>query len=118
MPSLLAKSVLQTLKEIFPHTRITEEYYVNYSGQKLFFDFQISTLSILVEVQGIQHTEFNKYFHGSAEAFKESKKRDRLKSEWCHLNDMTLVCVNHDEIPITSENLLKKIEDAQNGREN
>ena len=65
MPSLLAKSVLQTLKEIFPHTRITEEYYVNYSGQRLFFDFQISTLNILVEVQGIQHKEFNKYFHGS-----------------------------------------------------
>lgn len=115
MPSLLAKSVLQTLKEIFPHTRITDEHYVNYNGQKLFFDFYISTLSILVEVQGIQHTEFNKHFHGSAAAFKESKKRDRLKSEWCHLNDMTLVCVNHNEIPITGENLLKKIEDAQNG---
>lgn len=117
MASLLAKSVLQTLKVIFPNTRINEEHYVNYNGQKLFFDFYISTLNLLVEVQGVQHTEFNKHFHGSAETFKESKKRDRLKSEWCHLNDMTLVCVNHDEIPITNEDLLNKIEEAQSGRQ-
>lgn len=115
MASLIAKSVLQTLKEIFPNTRITDERYVNYNGQRLFFDFQISALNILVEVQGVQHTEFNKHFHGSAEAFKASKKRDRLKVEWCHLHDWTLVRINHDEIPITGENLLKKIEDAQNG---
>ncbi len=118
MPSLLAKSVQQTLKEIFPNTRIKEEYYVNYDGQKLFFDFHIPTLSIVVEVQGVQHTEFNKHFHGSAENFKESKKRDRLKSEWCHLNDVTLVYVNHNEIPIKTKDLLKKIEEAQDGRTN
>lgn len=117
MPSLLAKSVLQTLREVFPNTRITDEYYVNYKGQKLFFDFQISTLNLLVEVQGVQHTEFNKHFHGTAEAFKESKKRDRLKVEWADLNDMTLVSINHDEIPITKEDLLRKIEEAQSGRE-
>jgi len=116
MPSLLAKSVQQTLKEIFPNTRINEEHYVNYNGQKLFFDFHISTLNLLIEVQGVQHTEFNRHFHGTAEAFKESKKRDRLKLEWCHLNDMTLVCINHNEIPISKEDLLRKIEEAQNGR--
>jgi len=115
MPSLLAKNVQQTLKEIFPNTRIKAEYYVNYEGQKLFFDFHIQTLSIVVEVQGVQHTEFNRHFHGSAEAFKEAKKRDRMKAEWCALNDVTLVCINHNEIPITTEDLLKKIEEAQDG---
>lgn len=117
MPSELARSVRQTLREAFPNTRINEEYYVNYSGQKLFFDFQVSTLNLVVEVQGIQHTEFNKHFHGTADAFKESKRRDRLKVEWCHLNDITLVSINHDEIPISKEDLLRKIEEAQNGRE-
>lgn len=115
MSSLLAKSVKETLNKIFPNTRINEEYYVNYQGQKLFFDFQISTLKILIEVQGIQHTQFNRHFHGSAESFKQSKKRDRLKSEWCNLNDMILVCINYDEIPISKEDLLEKIEKIQNG---
>ena len=115
MPSLLAKSVLSTLKQAFPNTRINAEYYVNYQGQKLFFDFHMPTLSIVVEVQGVQHTEFNKHFHGTAENFKAQKKRDKIKTEWCHLEDMSLVCVNHDEIPIEVPDLLKKIEDAQHG---
>lgn len=113
MTSLLAKNVLQVLKQAFPNTRINEEYYVNYDGQRLFFDFHVPNLNIVVEVQGVQHTEFNKHFHGSAENFKASKKRDRMKLEWCDINDVTLVSVNHNEVPIGVETLLCKIEDAQ-----
>lgn len=115
MTSLLAKSVLQSLKEAFPNTRINSEYYVNYAGQKLFFDFHLSNLNIVVEVQGVQHIEFNSHFHGTAENFKASKKRDRLKAEWCDINDMTLVCIHHTEIPIDVPTLLQKIEEAQSG---
>lgn len=113
MTSLLAKSVRDTLKKAFPNTRINSEYYINYNGQKLFFDFHLPTLSIVVEVQGIQHTEFNPHFHGSAEVFKAQKHRDRLKIEWCHINDTSLVCINHTEIPIEVADLLHKIEGAQ-----
>lgn len=115
MVSLLAKSVLQTLKELFPNTRINDEHYVNYSGQRLFFDFYIPSLNLLFEVQGVQHLEFSKYFHGTAEAFKAAKKRDRLKVEWCDINDMALVIVDHKEIPISKDGLLRKIEEAQHG---
>jgi hypothetical protein len=113
MTSLLAKSVLQTLKQAFPNTRINDEYYVNYNGQKLFFDFHLPNLNIVVEVQGVQHTEFNPHFHGTAENFKAQKHRDRMKMEWCHINDMALVCINHTEIPIEVGALLSKIEEAQ-----
>ena len=115
MTSLLAKSVLKVLRQALPNTRINEEYYINYNGQKLFFDFHVPNLNIVIEVQGVQHTEFNKHFHGSAENFKASKKRDRMKSEWCDINDITLVSINHDEIPIDLDDLLQKIEDAQGG---
>jgi len=119
MTSLLAKSVLQTLKEAFPNTRINSEYYVNYNGQKLFFDFHLPNLNIVVEVQGIQHTEFNPHFHSNADAFKAQKKRDRTKAEWCDIEDMALVCVHHNEIPIDVPDLLRKIEEAQqHGSEN
>jgi hypothetical protein len=72
-------------------------------------------LRLLIEVQGVQHEEFSRHFHGTAEEFKAAKKRDRLKAEWCELNDLTLVCINHNEIPITKEDLLRKIEEAQRG---
>ena len=119
MTSLLAKSVLQSLKQAFPSTRVNSEYYVNYQGQRLFFDFHLVNLNIVVEVQGVQHTEFNEHFHGTAENFKAANKRDRMKKEWCDLNDMALVCIGHKEIPIEASELLRKIEEAQGrGSEN
>ena len=113
MKSLLAKNVLQSLKQAFPNTRINSEYYVNYGGQRLFFDFHLPSLKIVVEVQGVQHTEFSPHFHSTAEHFKAQKKRDRMKAEWCDINDIALVCIHHSEVPIEVPDLLSKIEEAQ-----
>lgn len=113
MKSQLAKNVHEALSNVFPNTLIKDEEYVSYEGNRLFFDFYIPAFNIYVEVQGIQHTEFNKHFHGDAASFKAAKKRDRLKKEWCDLNDFTLVCINYDEIPISTSDLLTKIEEAQ-----
>lgn len=115
MISQLAKSVRKTLSEAFPNTLIKEEEYINYKGSRLFFDFCIPAFGVYIEVQGIQHTEFNKHFYNNAAAFRAAKKRDRLKQEWCDLNDQSLVCINYDEIPITEGDLLEKVKQAQNG---
>lgn len=115
MISLLAKSVRETLNSAFPNTLVKEEEYIPYKGQKLFFDFYLPSLNLYVEVQGIQHTEFNSHFYNDAAAFRAAKKRDRLKKEWCSLNDVTLVCINYDEIPISVADLLRKVSEAQNG---
>ena len=115
MISFLAKSVRETLEEAFPNTLINDEEYINYKGQRLFFDFYLPSLKIYVEVQGIQHTEFNRHFHSDAAAFRAAKLRDRLKVEWCHLNDFTLVIINYDEVPISAADLLQKITGAQDG---
>ena len=117
MISQLAKSVRESLSQALPNTLIKDEEYVSYKGIRLFFDFYLPSLNIYVEVQGIQHTKFNKHFHGSAAAFRAQKKRDRLKQEWCDLYDYTLVTVNYDEIPIEVVDLLNRIEEAQNGSE-
>lgn len=115
MESQLAKSVRATLNEAFPNTLLKGEIYVNYQGARLFFDFYLPAIDVYFEVQGEQHTVFNKHFHNSAAAFRAQKKRDRLKKEWIVLDDHALVCVNYDEIPITVKDLLIKIEEAQNG---
>jgi very-short-patch-repair endonuclease len=115
MISLLAKSVRETLAQAFPNTTIKEEEYINYKGHRLFFDFYLPSLNVYVEVQGIQHTEFNSHFHGDAAAFRAAKVRDRLKREWCDLNDFTLVCINYDEIPVGVGEMLAKVSESQNG---
>jgi len=113
--SQLSKSVRETLSNTFPNTLIKDEEYVSYKGTRLFFDFYIPAFNVYIEVQGIQHTEFNKHFYNDAATFRAAKKRDRLKREWCDLNDYTLVCINYDEIPITKKDLLAKVQEAQNG---
>lgn len=114
MISQLAKNVLESLQKALPNIPIKQEEYVNHKGQRLFFDFYLPSLRLYVEVQGVQHTEFNKHFHNDAAAFRGQKKRDALKREWCDLNDQTLLCINYDEIPITTGDLLTRIEEAQN----
>ena len=115
MPSQLAKDVRQALSKAFPNTLLKEEEYINYKGHKLFFDFYLPSLNVYVEVQGSQHTEFTKHFHGIAAVFRAAKKRDALKVEWCDLNDSTLVRINYNEIPISVDDLLNKIAEAQDG---
>ena len=116
MTSLLARSVKATLSDLFPNTQIKEEIYVNHRGQKLFFDFFLDTpFKIYIEVQGSQHTEFSPFFHQDASAFNAQKKRDKLKQEWCALEDVGLIAINYDEIPISPEALLEKIKATQNG---
>jgi len=114
MTSHLAKSVLESLQKALPNLLIKHEEYVEFQGQRLFFDFYLPTLNLYVEVQGQQHTSFNKHFHKDAMAFKGQKKRDKMKKEWCDLHDNTLLRINFDEIPITTEDILIKIEEAQN----
>ena len=99
--SVMANQVHSILLEIFPanpFTRVFCEHYVNYKGQRLFFDFFIKELSCFVECQGQQHTKFVKHFHGDKEKFLAQKFRDNLKIEYVQKNDMYLVRFNYDEI--------------------
>ena len=107
----MANQVHSVLIEIFPanpFTRVFCEHYVNYKGQRLFFDFYIKELSCFVECQGQQHTKFVKHFHGEKEKFLAQKYRDNLKIDYVQQIDMYLVRFNYDEI-INKEVVIFKI---------
>lgn len=104
-----ADEVFALLKKVFPHNRVNKEYYVNYKGKKLFFDFYIPELGILLEIQGQQHTRFIKHFHGDKEAFLAQKNRDNLKIEYVqNAPFLSLIKFNYDEV-VTKGLLFKKI---------
>jgi very-short-patch-repair endonuclease len=107
--SIQSDKVFKLLKELFPHNRIKAEYYINYKGQKLFFDFYIRELGIFIEVQGQQHDKFIKHFHGNKENFLAQRNRDNLKLMYIEENDIySLVRVEYDE-EVTKKLLLSKI---------
>lgn len=112
--SVMARKVHSILIEIFPanpFNRVFCEHYINYKGQRLFFDFYIKELSCFVECQGKQHTKFVKHFHGEKEKFLAQKFRDNLKIEYVQKNDIYLVKFNYDEI-IDKELAMFKINKA------
>ena len=106
--SKLADKTRDFLKEIFPHNSIYEERYIKYKGTRLFFDFYIKEINVLIEVQGRQHEEFVKHFHTDRDGFIDSKKRDNLKKEYCQETDIVLIEIR-DEKELNKEKFIKRI---------
>jgi hypothetical protein len=116
--SKIADEVYNELVNLFPKrtvSRIEKEIYINYKGQKLYFDFLVKELGVYVEVQGRQHTEFIPHFHGNKDNFAKQKARDNMKIAYVYENDKyCLVRFNYDE-SITKELVYYKINKALDG---
>jgi hypothetical protein len=92
---LKARSIL---KDIFPTVQILEEVAAPITRtEKLFFDFYLNTVKLVVEVHGQQHYKFNTMFHTSAQDFANQRKRDRRKAEWCEYNNITYIELPYNE---------------------
>lgn len=111
MQSKKAVEVKALIRELFPFCTILEEYFIKFKKQKLYFDFFIKELNILVEVQGAQHFKYVGHFHGNKEGFLDSKRRDNLKKEYCEEESVALVIVDGDE-QINKKKLLRKFSKA------
>jgi len=90
------------LKSLFPLERVYEEVTLlgtrtNKRPTTLFADFLIPGLSMIVEVDGAQHKNYNKFFHGNKDGFRRALARDKDKAEWCELNHITLIRVDEHE---------------------
>lgn len=83
------------LKDEFPTDSILEE--VPLPGTKLLCDFFLPIHRLMIEVQGRQHFEFVKHFHGTMKGFLEAKQRDAVKAEWCAINNITLIELRDDD---------------------
>lgn len=95
--SELHNNAIRLLKSFFKLTPIYSEIYIPGCQYKLYLDILIPRFSIAVEVNGEQHFSLNKFFHGNEAAFKISLQRDKLKQEWCNLNNLRLVQFNYNE---------------------
>ena len=115
--SKIADKIYDILVEMFPRLsapRIEKEIYVNHKGQRLYFDFFIKELGVFIEVQGRQHTEFVKHFHGTREAFLAQKARDNTKIEYVDAKGLCLVRFNFNE-KITKALVRRKINKVLSG---
>ena len=116
--SEIADKVYDILNEMFPampHKRVFRELYVNYKGQKLYFDFYIKEMKLYVEVQGQQHKRFVKHFHGDRASFLNQKHRDNLKIQYVQENEgLCLIRFYYNE-KITKDLVYNKIQKVLEG---
>jgi hypothetical protein len=77
------------LKPYWQHDIVFEEFRM--VGTRLSFDFYNANKKIIIEVQGVQHTKFVKFFHGNRLKYLQQLKRDDKKYEFCQKNNLKLV---------------------------
>jgi hypothetical protein len=97
----------ELLRQMYPTQSILEE--VPIPSLNLFCDFYLPLRKVMIECHGEQHFKFTPHFHGNKIGFIKSQQRDKMKSEWCKINNIKLVELSFDE---NDEEWRKAIEDA------
>ena len=78
------------------------------STSKLRFDFYLPQYNICIEFDGLQHFEPVVIF-GGEEEFQKLQIRDRIKNDWCKVNDINLIRFNYKNTKEEIQNQLKCI---------
>jgi len=110
--SKIADATYVALKNLYSFDKIEKEYYINYKNTRLFFDFFIRSLQVLVECDGEQHYKYVSHFHNTIEDFYAQRRRDNLKIEYCEENNLTLVRFYDKKDTITEQLILNRIYEA------
>lgn len=78
------------------------------SSSKLRFDFHLPDYNICIEFDGKQHFEPCVIF-GGEEEFKKTQIRDRIKNEWCEVNEINLIRLNYKQNESEIQNILNSL---------
>jgi|TARA_R100000008_G_C3514961_1_gene130818 hypothetical protein len=91
------REVKKFLKKFWQSHVVFEEFPV--AGTRLSIDIYNANKKIAIEVQGSQHTKYNKFFHGGhRNNYLEQLKRDEMKFKFCELNDIQLVEIYDSDV--------------------
>lgn len=92
--------IKQFLKPYWQHCIVYEE--MPLVGTRLRLDLYNANKRIGIECNGGQHSKFNPFFHASSRINYHSQiVRDRKKYEWCEKNNITLIEIYPNDLPLT-----------------
>lgn len=77
---------------------IPQMYFSNWGIGLHYFDFYIPNFNLVLEFHGIQHYEFNDFFHKDLEDFKYRSHKDLLKKEAALKNGLNYASINYSLI--------------------
>ena len=91
------REVKKFLKKYWENQVVYEEFPVY--GTRMKVDILNATKKIAIEVQGSQHSQFNKFFHNNSRSkYLQSIKRDYQKAQWLEKNGYTLIEIEEKDI--------------------
>lgn len=73
----------------------TQKYFSEWNIGVHYFDFYIPSKNLVIEYQGIQHYEFNSFFHKNQEDFENRKKKDLLKKQKAKEHGLNYVSIHY-----------------------
>jgi hypothetical protein len=101
----------QFLKKFWKGHFVYEEFPVY--GTSMSVDILNATRKIAVEINGQQHSSFNKFFHaGSPNKFLEQIARDKKKKDWLEYNGFILLEIEYDQVDSLSKKFVKETFDV------
>ena len=85
---------------------VLEEFRI--PGSLLRCDFVNLTKKLVVEINGGQHGEFNKFFHGNRTGYLQSIRRDYTKLKWSENNGFTFIEIEEKEVAILTPDFFRQ----------
>lgn len=105
--SKFQKTVKDQLHDLFPVDVFLEEFPV--PGSRMTIDLINLTKNWAIEVQGFLHEEYNPHFHRNNVCnFLGQLKRDDNKRKWCVANNLLLIEVFPESLPLSYDFFLKE----------
>jgi len=110
--SKLHLQIRDLLKELFPFDIILEEVILpgtsRLKRKDLIADFYIPNRSLIVEGHGEQHYKYNNFFYKNKFEFAKAQRRDTDKIQWCEINNIRIVSLNHSDKIDTWRNTIEQ----------
>lgn len=105
--SNLQFEIKQFLRQYWQNHIVYEEFPVY--GSRMRVDFINATRKIAVEVNGAQHSSFNKFFHQNSRAkYLSSIRRDYEKYEWLMKNEFKFIELEQEDLKILSIDFIEQ----------
>jgi hypothetical protein len=107
--STLHIEAVKMIRRIFYANPVYEEAPVEITRhKKLYLDIIVPSMRLAFEVNGMQHFQKTSHFHKHYFDFAISRENDRLKAEWCELNNILLTQLNYNEDKDTWNNKIQE----------
>ena len=98
--SQLHKNARILIENIFKTAQIKEEVQIEVKKNKrLYLDYYLPLYRLAIEINGKQHSSYSDFFSKNPLNFIKQKINDKLKQDWCELNNITLIRLNYSEEP-------------------